>query len=54
MKKNRMRIAIAGMLFFWAAWMLFTGTSSATLPIQKNCSARKARAVFGRRHSSLP
>jgi hypothetical protein len=36
---SRSRIAVAGLLFFWAAWMLFTGTSSATLPIQKKAKA---------------
>lgn len=37
--KNRSRIAVAGLLFFWAAWMLFTGTSSATLSLQKKAKA---------------
>ncbi|HEX9148757.1 MAG TPA: hypothetical protein VF958_06295 [Thermoanaerobaculia bacterium] len=37
--RNRSRIGVAGLLFFWAAWMLFTGTSSATLPIQKKAKA---------------
>lgn len=31
----RSRIALAGVLFFWAFCVLFTGTSSATLPMQK-------------------
>ena len=35
MHNRSARIALAGLFFFWAACMLFTGTSSATLPMQK-------------------
>jgi hypothetical protein len=35
MKKSRTDLGIAGVLLFWCAWMLLSGTSSATLPIQK-------------------
>ena len=35
MKNSDSRMAVTAMLFFWTGWMLFSGTSSATLPIQK-------------------
>ena len=35
MKKSRTDLGVAGILLFWCAWMLLSGTSSATLPIQK-------------------
>jgi hypothetical protein len=33
------RIALAAVVLFWAAWVLFTGTSSATLPMQKQAKS---------------
>jgi hypothetical protein len=39
MKRNGSRIAGVGILVFWAAWVLFSGTSSATLPMQKKAKA---------------
>jgi hypothetical protein len=35
MRKNGSRIGVIGVLVFWASWILLSGTSSATLPIQK-------------------
>jgi len=35
MKKSRTDLGIAGILLFACAWMLLSGTSSATLQIQK-------------------
>lgn len=35
MKKPGSRVAIAATLLFWSGWMLFSGTSSATLLIQR-------------------
>ena len=35
MKRSVSRVAVMAMLFFWSGWMLFSGISSATLPIQK-------------------
>ena len=35
MKKSRTGLGVAGVAVFWCAWMLLSGTSSATLPIQK-------------------
>jgi hypothetical protein len=32
---NRSRLGLAGLVLVWAAWLLVTETSSATLPIQK-------------------
>jgi hypothetical protein len=37
--KPNSRLALAGFLLFWAACVLFTGTSSATMPIQKKAKA---------------
>jgi hypothetical protein len=35
MKKSGSQIGVIGVLVFWASWILLSGTSSATLPIQK-------------------
>jgi hypothetical protein len=35
MRKNGSQIGVMGVLVFWASWILLSGTSSATLPIQK-------------------
>jgi hypothetical protein len=35
MRKHGSSISLAAVLLFWAAWVLLSGTSSATLPIQK-------------------
>jgi len=35
MKRTGSRIGLAAVLLFWAAWIVFTDTSSATLPMQK-------------------
>jgi hypothetical protein len=35
MKRSSSNLAVASMLAFMGAWMLLSGTSSATLPIQK-------------------
>lgn len=39
MKKSRLDLGIAGIIAFSCAWMLFSGTSSATLSIQKQAKA---------------
>ena len=35
MKDRGSRIGLAAVALFWAGWMAFTATSSATLPMQK-------------------
>lgn len=35
MKRSRAELGISGFFIFWCVWMLLSGTSSATLPIQK-------------------
>ena len=35
MKKSGSQVGVIGVLVFWASWILLSGTSSATLPIQK-------------------
>jgi hypothetical protein len=35
MKKSGSKIGVIGVIVFWASWILLSGTSSATLPIQK-------------------
>jgi hypothetical protein len=35
MAKRGSTVGLIGVLFFWAAWIASSGTSSATLPIQK-------------------
>jgi len=35
MKRTGSRIGLVAVLLFWAAWIAMTGTSTATLPIQK-------------------
>jgi hypothetical protein len=35
MKRNRSGIGLAAIVFFWAGWVAFTSTSSASLPMQK-------------------
>ena len=39
MKKSRTDLGITGVIVFSCAWMLLSGTSSATLPIQKQAKA---------------
>jgi hypothetical protein len=35
MRKRGSSVSLAAISLFWAAWVLLSGTSSATLPIQK-------------------
>lgn len=35
MRRSRMDLGIGAVLMFWCAWILLSGTSSATLTIQK-------------------
>lgn len=35
MKKSGSKVGVIGVVVFWASWILLSGTSSATLPIQK-------------------
>jgi len=35
MKRSKSDVGIAAALLFWGGWILLSGTSSATLPIQK-------------------
>lgn len=35
MQNSASRIGLAGLSLFWAGWIALSGTSSATLPIQK-------------------
>ena len=35
MKKSSSTVGSAGILLFWAGWMLLSSTSTATLPMQK-------------------
>lgn len=35
MKRTGSRIGLVAVLLFWAAWIAMTGTSTATLPVQK-------------------
>jgi cytochrome c553 len=35
MKRNRSGIGLVAIVFFWAGWVAFTSTSSASLPMQK-------------------
>jgi hypothetical protein len=35
MKRRGSQVGLAGIFAFWAAWVTLTGTSSATLPVQK-------------------
>jgi hypothetical protein len=39
MTKSGSRIALAGVTLFWCGFVLLTGTSSATLPMQKKAKA---------------
>jgi hypothetical protein len=35
MKSKKSRVGLVVIIFFWAGWVAFTSTSSATLPMQK-------------------
>lgn len=45
MTKSRADLGIAGFFIFWCAWILLSGTSSATLPIQKKAKEAGFPAV---------
>jgi hypothetical protein len=45
MRQRGSRLAIAVTVLMWSAWLLFSGTSSATLPIQKKAKELKFPAT---------